>query len=253
VTKRFTFGTAPGSPAGASPAQWPSGSALRAVTCTVIPELSDPGGRHDQITVEWFGYAGNLTGPLSRSDPENSPSDSQNSSDLQNFSHSPQFATLGTSRNLENSSHSTNVSHWKDFSDSPQMGSQEPVLAIEHILRGHEWLARRWDDGGEKLKHMALATRAAGLTQAEFSQRWKSHAGNAGAAVIPREARGLAYVQNHPVPGDWPYDAVNEVYFDDVDGLRARVEWFRANVPNPADGVLFGRSWLIAVREVVVS
>jgi hypothetical protein len=126
-------------------------------------------------------------------------------------------------------------------------------LAGEHILRGEKWLARRWLDGGDKLKHMALATRAAGLTQAEFSRRWRSHAGTAGTAVIPGQARGLAYVQNHPVPGHWPYDAVNEVYFDDADGLMARVEWFRANVSDPADGVPFGRSWLIAVREVIVS
>jgi hypothetical protein len=138
------------------------------------------------------------------------------------------------------------------------MSSQGPapaehVLAVEHVLRGQEWLARRWRDGGEKLKHMALATRAADLTEAEFSRRWRSHAGTAGAAAIPGAARGLAYVQNHPVPGDWPYDAVNEVYFDDADGLKARVEWFRANVPDPADGVLFGRSWLVAVREVIVS
>jgi hypothetical protein len=47
--------------------------------------------------------------------------------------------------------------------------------------------------------------------------------------VIPARHGAFAYVQNHPVPGDWPCDAVNEVYFDDLAGLRARVEWLGAN------------------------
>ena len=126
------------------------------------------------------------------------------------------------------------------------------VVAEEAVLRGAPWLEQRWRDGGPVVKHMALATRAAGLTQAEFAARWRSHAGTAGGTPIPDEARGLAYVQNHPVPGEWPYDAVNEVYFRDLDGLRRRVEWFRRSVPAPADGSLFGQSWLLAVREVVI-
>lgn len=63
-------------------------------------------------------------------------------------------------------------------------------------------------------------------------------------------------MQNHPVPraaGEWPWDAVNEVYFDDVAGLRARVEWSRANVTPSAAGDVFGESRLIVVREVIVT
>jgi hypothetical protein len=126
------------------------------------------------------------------------------------------------------------------------------VVAEEAVVRGAPWLEQRWKDGGPMVKHMALATRAAGLTQPEFAARWRAHAGTAGGARVPDEARGLAYVQNHPIAGQWPYDAVNEVYFDDLDGLRRRVEWFRGNVPAPADGSLFGQSWLVAVREVVI-
>lgn len=37
-----------------------------------------------------------------------------------------------------------------------------------------------------------------------------------------------------------------------VAGLRARVEWFRANVAPSADSDVFGESELIAVREVIV-
>jgi len=83
-----------------------------------------------------------------------------------------------------------------------------------------------------------------------------------------REVRGRAYVQNHPDPaGERVYDAVNEVWFDDLAGLRARVEWFRANLSGPAgsgpagsgpvgsgpaEADLVRQSWFIAVREHVV-
>jgi hypothetical protein len=54
-------------------------------------------------------------------------------------------------------------------------------------------------------------------------------------------------VQNHPDPGrDAAYDAVNEVYFDDLEGLRARVEWFRQNPPAHD---LVSRWWFLAVTE----
>jgi hypothetical protein len=46
---------------------------------------------------------------------------------------------------------------------------------------------------------------------------------------------------------------VNEVYFDDVAGLRGRVEWLRANVAPSAESDVFGESRLIAVRELIVN
>lgn len=127
------------------------------------------------------------------------------------------------------------------------------VVAEEHVLRGAAWLDRRWRDGGPRYKHIALATRAAGLTPAEFSDRWRKHAGRSGSVVIPDEARGLAYVQNHPVPwsaGEWAYDAVTEVWFDDRADLKARIDWFEANPPG--DDGLFGQSWFLAAAEEVV-
>ncbi len=134
------------------------------------------------------------------------------------------------------------------------------VVAEEVVLRGDEWLRRRWLEGGEKLKHMAIARRADGLTPAVFAERWKSHAGHAPRPggvpdlIIPEEVRGLAYVQNHPVPrekGDWTYDAVNEVYFDDLESLRRRVEWFAENL-GAGDEDLVGERWFISVREEVL-
>ena len=67
--------------------------------------------------------------------------------------------------------------------------------------------------------------------------------------VIPQCARGLAYVQNHPVPragGEWPYDAITEVWFDDAVSMQARAEWFREN--RVADS-LFGEALFETLTE----
>jgi hypothetical protein len=138
-------------------------------------------------------------------------------------------------------------------------GTTAVVVADEVILRGAEWLERRWRDGGARLKHMAIAQRASGLTQAQFSERWRNHAGRVGRAgaapvVIPDAARGQAYVQNHARPrvsGAWAYDAVNEVYFDDAAALRTRIEWLRENL-DPSDDELVRAAWFVAVREEVL-
>ena len=108
---------------------------------------------------------------------------------------------------------------------------------------------------------MAIAQRASGLTPAEFSRAWRGRAGQVrrpGAAevtVIPDDVRGRAYVQNHPQPrtdGEWAYDAVNEVWFDDLESLRTRITWFRENLSGQAEADLVRRSWFIAVQEQVV-
>ncbi|MBL7488249.1 EthD domain-containing protein [Frankia sp. AgB1.9] len=130
------------------------------------------------------------------------------------------------------------------------------VVARERVARGADWLAAHAASGGGAFKHIALSRRADGLTRAEFSRLWAEHGGvvqtSGASAVIPEAARGQAYVQNHPDPtGDEPaYDAVNEVYFADLAGLRGRVSWFQQNPPT---GGLFGRSEYLAVREVVVA
>ena len=136
------------------------------------------------------------------------------------------------------------------------------IVADEFVLRGADWLERRWRGGGTKLKHMAIAVRASGLTPAEFSQAWRSRAGQirrpgaADVTVIPNDARGHAYVQNHPQPrtaGEWAYDAVNEVYFDDLESLRTRITWLRENLSGQAEADLVRQSWFIAAQETVLS
>lgn len=141
------------------------------------------------------------------------------------------------------------------FADLAAVGAVDPardLVADEVVRRGGDWLAARWREGGTRWKHMALARRAPALTPEELSERWRAHGAGVGANPIPEEVRGCAYVQNHPLAAG-PYDAVNEVWFDDVDGLRARAEWFRANVDPLAPDELFARSWFLAVREDVGS
>jgi hypothetical protein len=54
-----------------------------------------------------------------------------------------------------------------------------------------------------------------------------------------------AYIQNHPLVmpvRDWAYDAVNEVYFDDVDGLLARMGTSGRTSPRPRKTISLARA-----------
>lgn len=197
----------------------------RIAVCLTLPDLSGLDRRHDGIGIEWFADAGHL----------------------QRFTE-----WLGTSDGQRLQRQADRVA---DRDASPV------IVADESVLRGAGWLERRWRGGGTKLKHMAVAVRASGLTPAEFSRAWRSRAGQIrrpGAAevtVIPNDARGHAYVQNHPCPrtdGEWAYDAVNEVYFDDLASLRTRITWFRENLSGQAEADLVRQSWFIAAQEEVV-
>jgi hypothetical protein len=231
VIKRIRFATRlPELPSGDFPGSWPRAVAagsdapagvrpLRAAVCTSLPEiLAAP--VHDGVAIEWF-----------RDVPH-----------LDRFQHwlaSP--AGEPVMERLEAA---------VDIPASPVL------LADELVLRGAPWLDERWRRGGRTVKHMALARRADGLTQAEFSERWKGRAGTISTAAgpvvaIPERARGLAYVQNHPRAdsGVNPYDALNEVYFDDIDSLQSRIEWFDQNLRGEAETDLVSQSWFVAVSE----
>jgi hypothetical protein len=126
------------------------------------------------------------------------------------------------------------------------------VVASEQVARGAEWLDRRWQDGGPKLKQLAMANRADGLTLAQFLERWRGRAATAGAAKIPDAFRGRACVQNHPLAvGDrgWAYDAINEVYFDDAESLLARIAYCERELAGGADSDLVRANWFLAVSE----
>lgn len=197
----------------------------RVALCVALPDLTGPDPVHDGVELGWFTDANHLR----------------------------RFRSwLGTPGGWPVLSRLDRV---VDSDVSPA------VVAEEAVLRGADWLDRRWREGGTRLKHMAVAVRAPILTPAEFAARWRGHAGRvrpsgaAQAVAIPEQARGRAYVQSHPYvrrAGEWAYDAINEVYFDDLEGLRARIDWFAENLPDGADPDLFGRSAFLAVREDVI-
>jgi len=132
------------------------------------------------------------------------------------------------------------------------------VIATEEVKRGADWLARRFEEPTVKFKHMALARRADGLSAQQFAERWRGHAGTVGggraapAITIAPRARGHAYVQNHPVQipaAQWRYDAINEVYFDDVEAMRARIAFFQDNDVARASADLVSEAAFMAVEE----
>ncbi|WP_035740706.1 EthD domain-containing protein [Parafrankia elaeagni] len=195
---------------------------LRAVVCTALDDPRFGSPRHDLVGIEWF----------------------------------PDAARFAAHQVWLDSPAGLAARSLVDEATAP--GATLIVVARERVPRGADWLAARWRGGGIRFKHLALARRAAGLTPAAFSDLWAAHAGQlpvaaaTAPAVIPERVRGSAYVQNHPCPRpageEWPYDAVNEVYFTDQDGLAERVAWFRENPPD-AGGDLFGPSEFLAVRE----
>ncbi len=196
----------------------------RAALCHTLPDAVGTDVKHDGVGLEWF-------------------------SDADHLARYDAWLDTDDGRALTSAIHDVLVP------DASPL-----ILADERVMRGADWLEQRWRAGGDKFKHMAVALRATGLSPAEFSELWKSRAGQvrrAGdekATVIPDVARGLAYVQNHPRPrstGEWAYDAVNEVYFDDLAGLRLRVDWFRDNLDGTEDD-LVRENWFLVVREEVL-
>ncbi|MCX4092572.1 EthD domain-containing protein [Nocardia sp. alder85J] len=230
MIKRIRFATRPGSLRTQDfPLLWRSavGAAaeapaevrpLRIAVCTTAPNIGELRPRHDGVGIEWFRDAGQLA-------------------------QYERWLTTAGGRAVA--------------AGVTAVGGDPVVCADEAVLRGADWLSGRWHQGGVKLKHMALAVRAPSLTAADFADRWRGHAGTApgptpvAATIIPDHVRGLAYVQNHPLTEERPYDAVNEVWFDDPAGLRARVEWFRDNDIGAGDAT-FAQSWFLAVREEIV-
>ncbi len=138
------------------------------------------------------------------------------------------------------------------LAEAVDLDASPVVVAGERVARGADWLERRWQDAGPKLKQLAIARRADGLTLPEFLDLWRSRAGTIGATPIPEAFRGLAYIQNHPrvmAGRDWAYDAINEVYFDEVNSLLARIAYFERELTDRAESDLVSANWFLAVRE----
>jgi hypothetical protein len=195
---------------------------VRIDVCVILPDLTGPASRHDGIGLEWF----------------------RDEAHLERFEDWLDTAGgRGATRAL----------------DEVAEPAASPVLvADEAVMRGDDWLRGHRGTGRTAYAHLALARRAEHLTPGEFSRRWRDHAGQLASAgsdrpvPIPARLRGLAYVQNHPRPraaGEWAYDGLNEVYFDDVDALRERSRWFRESLAGGPGADFVRQSWFLAVRQ----
>ena len=120
------------------------------------------------------------------------------------------------------------------------VGAPTVALAVEEALR-------RDAVGDERYTMMSVARRNPALSRAGFAARWRAEAGRLGGEVIPEAVRGAAYVQDHPLGDDPPFDAVNEAWFADLAALRRRADWFAAR-PVPADLFDPARSWALYLR-----
>ena len=144
------------------------------------------------------------------------------------------------------------AAHARLLGEAVDLDASPVVVTDERVVRGADWLERRWRDGGPRLKQLAIATRAAGLTRPQFLDLWRTRAGKIGATPIPAAYRGLAYLQDHPrimAGRDWAYDAINEVYFDDAESLLARIAYFDRELTGQAENDLVSANWFLAVRE----
>jgi hypothetical protein len=198
---------------------------IRAVACTTLRDVAGTDAPHDGVGIEWF----------------------VDLASLQRFESWLASAAGSTVAGA-------------DSVVSPD--ATVVVVAEELVMRGADWLVQRWLHGVPKLKHMALARRAPGLSPAEFTERWRNRPGVVGAAgaaaplAIPERERGHAYVQNHPLPSasvPSRYDAINEVYFDDLDALRSRIDFFQLHDVRRRDADLVGGASFLAVEEHVIA
>ena len=132
---------------------------VRPVRLTVsvsLPEVA-AGQRHDGVALEWFG-------------------DREHLRRFESWLGTPPGRAVQRLR-----------SEVIEFDASPV------VVTTERVARGAEWLDRRWQEGGPKLKQLTLATRADGLTLPQFLQRWRGRAGHgrrADSRRVPRAGLG---------------------------------------------------------------
>jgi hypothetical protein len=132
------------------------------------------------------------------------------------------------------------------------------VVAEELTFWGEQYLHSRWQLGGERYKSISCANRNPSLTFAEFLPQWRAMAGIHGDERPPEPARGLAYVQNHPLEeSSRAFDAVNEVWFASIDDLVARRDYFAGqgeDAMKRAPGIWsLTERWTMFARELPVT
>ncbi len=86
------------------------------------------------------------------------------------------------------------------------------------------------------IKVISLLKRKEGLSHEEFSKYWFEKHAPFGNSIAPPEALSKRYVQNHALQlgkGESPYDAVAELYFDDIAGMQRWIDWYYSDAGKP--------------------
>jgi uncharacterized protein (TIGR02118 family) len=87
------------------------------------------------------------------------------------------------------------------------------------------------------IKVIALLKRKPGLTHEEFSKYWFEKHGPFARSIAPKEVLGRCMLQNHAIVlkggGEPPYDAVGEIYFDDMAAIKKWRDWYNGPKGKP--------------------
>jgi uncharacterized protein (TIGR02118 family) len=87
------------------------------------------------------------------------------------------------------------------------------------------------------IKLIGLMKRKAGMSQEEFVKYWYEKHAPFGQRIVPPECLGRGYIQNYSLtfkPGvDAPYDAVGEIYYDDMAHLQRWIKWYNSEAGKP--------------------
>lgn len=87
------------------------------------------------------------------------------------------------------------------------------------------------------IKVISMLKRRADLSHEQFSDYWYNVHAPFGNRIAPPEALSARYVQNHALKmrggGDAPYDAVAELYFEDMAAMKRWIEWYNSDAGKP--------------------
>jgi len=87
------------------------------------------------------------------------------------------------------------------------------------------------------IKVISMLKRRADLSHEQFSDYWYNVHAPFGNKIAPPEALSARYVQNHALKmkggGDAPYDAVAELYFEDMAAMKRWIDWYNSDAGKP--------------------
>ncbi|GAN00330.1 hypothetical protein U91I_03996 [alpha proteobacterium U9-1i] len=87
------------------------------------------------------------------------------------------------------------------------------------------------------IKVISMLKRRADITHQHFSDYWYNIHAPLGNRIAPADALSARYVQNHALTmkggGEAPYDAVAELYFEDMAAMKRWTDWYHSEAGKP--------------------